>query len=235
MLNSLKKQMLGLQSQGELWDMYTHLLPEVDDGALSKEEGGDIVVKLKGLGFDGAYCTPHISKNYPHNTRPFLEERFAEFTNYLSERQECGNFELRLAALYMLDDSFMETLEKGDLFTIDGKRILVECHQLLLNKNWRKMLDELKQRGYIPVLTHPEKYINTFTCEQLSALHDEGIELQLCLFSLLDIYGKDVKKRALWLLKHAKYSSFGTGCHRNSQLKNLNLTELSNLLTRKDG
>ena len=231
MLYSLKKQITGIQARNELWDMYTHILPLVDDGPISRKEACDIVVKLKKLGFQGAYCTPHISAIFPNNSKKILEEQFTEFSGYLSREKNVEDFALRLAAIYMLDDSFLATLDKEDeLLTYDGKRVLVEFHQLFLKDNWKEMLSALRERNYIPVLAHPEKYINTFTPDQLDTLHEEGVEFQLNLFSLFDIYGKEVRSRAIHLLKKGHYHNFGTGCHRDSQLRKLRLVKLSKLL-----
>lgn len=223
--------MTGIHAGVELRDMYTHLLPQVDDGAICNEEARGIILKLRNLGFQGAYCTPHIAKMYPQNTKAFLEERFEEFTRWLDQYPEMEQFDLRLAALYMLDDSFLNTLEREDeLLAYEQRRVLVEFNILALDKNWRQMLSELKRRNYTPVLAHPEKYINTFACDQLDELYDEGVEFQLNLFSLLSIYGGEVKSRAIHLLKKGRYNDFGTGCHRDSQLQKLRLTKLSKLL-----
>ena len=80
-------------------DMHSHLLWGVDDGARTQAESLELISLLKKRGFRGACCTPHVISRYPWNTATSLKVRFRELVNAVPDE----DFELRLAAEYMLD------------------------------------------------------------------------------------------------------------------------------------
>ena len=135
-------------------DMHTHILWGVDDGATCLEESLGIIRRLKAMGLKGAYCTPHIMARYPDNTPDFLRRRFDQLLADTREEQ----FQLRLAAEYMLDNQFNEQLRRYTPLTYDGIHLLVELPQYYLPGAWKDMISAVRDRGYIPVLAHPERY-----------------------------------------------------------------------------
>ena len=100
-------------------DAHCHLLPGVDDGAASAEEALSIIRGQQALGLRGAICTPHIMARYPQNTPSHLRSVFADFQSIVNRQSSIVNFQLHLAAEYMLDDAFPRHLASGDLLTID--------------------------------------------------------------------------------------------------------------------
>lgn len=102
-------------------------------------------------GFRGACCTPHVISRYPWNTATSLKVRFRELVNAVPDE----DFELRLAAEYMLDDHFERQFTEEEPLSPDGTHILVELPQYRLPDAWMDMLLLIKDRGYVPVLAHP--------------------------------------------------------------------------------
>ena len=136
-------------------DMHTHILWGVDDGAACLEESLGIIRRLKAMGLKGAYCTPHIMARYPDNTPDFLRRRFDQLLADTREEQ----FQLRLAAEYMLDNQFNEQLRRLHTpLTYDGIHLLVELPQYYLPGAWKDMISSVRDKGYTPVLAHPERY-----------------------------------------------------------------------------
>lgn len=190
-------------------DCHCHLLWGVDDGAHTREESQAMIDELRHLGFRGAWCTPHIMANTPNNTPALLEARFAEALETLA----LGNFDLRLAAEYMLDEQFPEKLDQAPLLTYDGKHLLVELSQVALPRNWEDMIFQIKLHDYIPVLAHPERYCHLLTEDQLLSLYENDVEFQLNLSSLTDQRGKTVQNSATQLLKANAYAWWGSDAH----------------------
>ena len=114
-------------------DMHCHLLWGVDDGAHILRDSLEIISRLKEKGFRGAYCTPHISSRYPSNTPARLKARFQQLLDALPDR----DFDLRLAAEYMLDHHFEQALEEEEPLSHDGSHLLVELPQFRLPSAWR--------------------------------------------------------------------------------------------------
>lgn len=190
-------------------DWHSHILPGVDDGVQTMDEALKILEEYERLGIKEVWLTPHIMEDMP-NTTAHLRERFAELQAAYS-----GPLNLHLAAENMLDNLFEERLNKNDLLPIgnDGKRLLVETSYFNPPMGLQNILLRIKAKGYYPILAHPERYIYMTKNEYLQ-LRSMNIKFQLNVFSLLGLYGKDVRKRAQVLQNLKMYDYVGTDLHR---------------------
>lgn len=223
MLGLFQKKLIKSGLLQGAMDRHSHILFGVDDGAKTITESLSMIDGLKSLGFRGAYCTPHIMARYPENTHAFLKNRFEELKEKVVEEQ----FDLRLAAEYMLDEQFLEKWDKDLPLTYDGQRVLVELPQMALPLNWQEMIFQLKSQNYIPVMAHPERYWHLLKDEQDRELLMEGCEFQLNLLSLSGGYGQGVRQQALKMIKEGFYTHFGTDLHRAIQIHRFKVIHIS--------
>lgn len=197
-------------------DWHCHILPGVDDGVQTMDEALHILAAYERLGIREVWLTPHIMEDIPNPTAR-LRERFAELLAAYK-----GNVVLNLAAENMLDKLFEERLEQGDLLPLgkDGRHLLVETSYFNPPMGLDDILRRIQAKGYYPLLAHPERYIymeeNDYA--RLKSMH---IKFQLNLFSLMDLYGKEVRKRAKELQNKGMYDYIGTDLHRIAVLNNL--------------
>ena len=197
-------------------DWHCHILPGVDDGVQTMDEALHILAAYERLGIHEVWLTPHIMEDIPNPTAR-LRERFAELLAAYK-----GNVVLNLAAENMLDKLFEERLEQGDLLPLgkDGRHLLVETSYFNPPMGLDDILRRIQAKGYYPLLAHPERYIymeeNDYV--RLKSMH---IKFQLNLFSLMDLYGKEARKRAKELLNKGMYDYIGTDLHRIAVLNNL--------------
>ncbi len=197
-------------------DWHCHILPGVDDGVQTMDEALHILAAYERLGIREVWLTPHIMEDIPNPTAR-LRERFAELLAAYK-----GNVVLNLAAENMLDKLFEERLEQGDLLPLgkDGRHLLVETSYFNPPMGLDDILRRIQAKGYCPLLAHPERYIymeeNDYA--RLKSMH---IKFQLNLFSLMDLYGKEVRKRAKELQSKGMYDYIGTDLHRIAVLNNL--------------
>ena len=221
-------------------DAHCHLLPGVDDGAADMEESLGIIRGQQALGLRGAICTPHIMARIPQNTPAYLRQAFEHFQSIVNRQSSIVNFQLHLAAEYMLDETFPRHLASGDLLTIPEeilfvnrkseivnhtkKFLLVELPQYLLPPGWQDMLDAILSAGYTPLLAHPERYLRNLEENDIRALVDRGIALQGNLGSLTGYYGSRVQKLAQALRTDGLYTTFGTDAHSAGMLRQLKVT-----------
>ena len=221
-------------------DAHCHLLPGVDDGAADMEESLGIIRGQQALGLRGAICTPHIMARLPQNTPAYLRQAFEHFQSIVNRQSSIVNFQLHLAAEYMLDETFPRHLASGDLLTIPEeilfvnrkseivnhtkKFLLVELPQYLLPPGWQDMLDAILSAGYTPLLAHPERYLRNLEENDIRALVDRGIALQGNLGSLTGYYGSRVQKLAQSLRTDGLYTTYGTDSHSAGMLQHLKLT-----------
>ena len=197
-------------------DWHCHILPGVDVGVQTMDEALHILTAYERLGIREVWLTPHIMEDIPNPTAR-LRERFAELLAAYK-----GNVVLNLAAENMLDKLFEERLEQGDLLPLgkDGRHLLVETSYFNPPMGLDDILRRIQAKGYYPLLAHPERYIymeeNDYA--RLKSMH---IKFQLNLFSLMDLYGKEVRKRAKELQSKGMYDYIGTDLHRIAVLNNL--------------
>lgn len=216
-------------------DAHCHLLPGVDDGAADMEESLSIIRGLQALGLRGAVCTPHIMASLPQNTPAYLRQAFEHFQSIVNRQSSIVNFQLHLAAEYMLDEVFPRHLSSGDLLaipegTLSGnqksaarKYLLVELPQYLLPPGWQDMLDSIISAGYTPLLAHPERYLRLLDTQDIRALVNRGIALQGNLGSFAGYYGNRVRKIAQELRANELYTTYGTDSHSARMLSSLRL------------
>ena len=189
-------------------DCHCHILPCVDDGVETMEESLAILSRYEQLGIKEVLLTPHIMEDVP-NTPAALRQRFAELTAAYK-----GQISLRLSAENMLDSLFLERFEAGDLLPWgkEGNHLLVETSYYKAPANFHKLLQNIKSKGYFPILAHPERYLYMPRLE-FRSLKQQGVKFQLNLFSLLGMYGKTVKENAEFLLEQGLYDYVATDLH----------------------
>jgi tyrosine-protein phosphatase YwqE len=195
-------------------DWHSHILPGVDDGVETMDESLEILSQYETLGVKSVWLTPHIMEDMP-NTTARLRERFAELQAAYS-----GTVKLHLAAENMLDNLFEERLAQNDLFPLGerGNYLLVETSFFNPPMDLYGTLERIRDRGYHPVLAHPERYVymGEGDYQRLKAMN---VIFQLNLFSLTGAYGAEVKKKAEMLLKNAMYNLTGSDIHYLAFLK----------------
>jgi len=189
-------------------DNHCHILYGVDDGVKTPAESYAILKWLEQKGVREVWLTPHVMEDVP-NTTEGLRARFEELKAAYK-----GGLVLHLAAEYMLDGLFEARLAAGDLLMHGEERVvLVETSTIAPPLDLWSMLNDIKDRGYQPLLAHPERY--RYMSEQdYVRLHEMDVPLQLNLPSIAGYYGKDVCARAQWLLDKGWYVMTGSDCHR---------------------
>ena len=194
-------------------DCHSHLLPGVDDGVKKIEDTISILSLLEEQGVRKIWFTPHVMEDIP-NKKADLLNRFAKVkTEYK------GNLELSLAAEYMLDNQFNTLLEADELLPLEeGKHyLLVETSYFNAPIRFHEMLDNIKAKGYFPLLAHPERY-EYMDMNDYKQLKERGISFQLNIPSLAGFYGRHVKEKAERILKADMYDMKGNDIHSRNAI-----------------
>ena len=165
-------------------DWHSHILPGVDDGVKHLESSLKILDRLEQEGVQRVVFTPHIMEDVP-NTTADLRQRFDTFLT-----QYKGGIQLSLAAENMMDNLFEQRLEADDLLPLHDRFILVETSYFNPPYQMEQLLERIRERGYTPVLAHPERY-QYMDMEHYRHLHQLGIIFQLNVPSLTGAYGEE--------------------------------------------
>ena len=164
------------------WDVHSHLVPGVDDGAATMKDALDMLRGMEALGYTGMVVTPHVMSDLYPNTPGTLQPAFDAFQ---SEAKASGiQVELKLAAEYMMDPHLLDLLRKGHILDFpctsipDGKPhrlVLMEFgfHQAPPHDLVKEAMFVAQTQGYTPLLAHCERYPYLHKDEELLTLWRE--------------------------------------------------------------
>lgn len=182
-------------------DIHTHILPSVDDGAITIEESIEIINYLYKIGITDIVLTSHYIKdtNYTKNQAArdkILRELRLKLNN--------DNINLYLGNEVYLCEDIIDLLERHEISTLNNsKYMLVELPLTGYINNLPNILWELSNYGIVPVIAHPERYqFLQKDRNRVKELLEFNCLLQCNVDSLTGKYGKKAKKLMKWLLKN---------------------------------
>lgn len=196
-------------------DCHSHIIYDVDDGCVLIEDSINTIKNLKSLGFNKIVVTPHYLKgsNFVKNNKEKKEK-----LNILKEKLKEENIDVELFLgneIYIADD--IDDLIMGKEATTINKSRYILIELPLYNKinNVEDTLYELKIKGYIPVIAHPERY-SYFqkNYKEIDSLLEMGVLFQSNYGSIIGNYGKDAIKLIEYLLKNDMVTFMATDIHR---------------------
>tara|TARA_B100000683_G_C12437310_1_gene534455 strand:- start:422 stop:1204 length:783 start_codon:yes stop_codon:yes gene_type:complete len=201
-----------------LVDMHSHLIPGIDDGVETYEEAIEIIKSMMHAGYRKLITTPHVmSDGYP-NTTEIILSGFETLKNKVEE--EGLEIDLEVAAEYYVDAHFESLVNKGDILTIGDNNVLIEFSYLNKPINYKDILVTLFEKGYKPILAHPERYVFLQNDKSgFDELKDMGVQFQLNLFSLIGLYDRASQYHGRRLIEKEMVDYLGTDIHRSHQIK----------------
>lgn len=224
MLNFLKKQKPANQLYDftlMIRDIHCHLLPGIDDGSPDVETSIELIKSLSAVGITRFICTPHVIGDMFRNTPETINASLAILKKACHDNQL--NVELSAAAEYMLDDYFLELLQKkSPLLTLTKNYLLTELSFATSPINLEKIAFELNINGYAPIMAHPERYV--FYHKNYNAYHrmkELGFLLQVKVLSISGYYGKATARAAKYIVENNLADFIGTDLHHFNHLRAL--------------
>ena len=203
-------------------DLHLHILPGIDDGSGSIEESVKMARKLAGLGFNRVFCTSHYIADSPQAADNQTKNRLRE--KLQAELDKAGiKLKLMPGNEIYIDPKMVDYLAKGKASCLGGELSSRKKHQHVLFElpfyaevsYLRDIIFELKAKGLVPVLAHPERYL--FIQKKKEAIFEIvklGVKLQSNYGSIVGQYGGKAKKIMKFLLKNRLVSYLGTDIHR---------------------
>jgi len=190
---------------GPATDFHSHLVPGVDDGAADLAESRAAVAALARDGVRTAVVTPHFDGSLtlaPEMTAERLAQLDAGFAA-LTEDAEVAAAGIRLlrGVELMLDVPDPDVSDER-LRLNGGRFVLVEYPGLQLPLAHAAFaVRALREKGYQPVIAHPERYRNIDdSLGSLLALRYAGAYFQVNAGSLVGYHGDAPRRRAAALL-----------------------------------
>lgn len=139
-----------------MYDLHTHILPGLDDGAKTMSEALEMARIAAGDGSAVLLATPH-SADLASFTHQEIVERVAELQQRLD--QEGIGLKIVLGMENHISPDLPRLAEEGQAYTVnDTSYILVELDFNLYPIYTEQVLFELQLNGLRPIIAHPERY-----------------------------------------------------------------------------
>jgi protein-tyrosine phosphatase len=172
-------------------DIHSHLLPGIDDGAKNIADTISLLQGMQKIGFSTCITTPHTLSGIWDNTKQSIQG------NWLTTKEQLPdvlrNMVVGIASEYMLDDSILPLAANQELLCLKDAYVLVEMSYLHPPLGLEEILFDLRLKGYIPVLAHPERYFYYHQdVHALEKIKSAGCLFQLNLLSVTGYYGQEV-------------------------------------------
>jgi len=213
-------------------DIHSHLIPGIDDGAVTLEDSFRLTKALQGFGTKQVITTPHVIQNVWDNSALQIKEKELSTIIALEKNQILIPF--RAAAEYMLDENFVRLFRSEKLLTLKDNFVLVEMSYINPPIQLYSILFDMQVAGYIPILAHPERYLfyhNNF--EEYNKLKTAGCHFQLNLLSTVGYYGEPITQITNKLLQKGFYDFVGSDVHHDRHIaafeQNVKIKELTRL------
>ena len=199
-------------------DLHCHYVPGIDDGASSPADGLAMLRGLSALGFARVLATPHTRPGMFDNTAETISQAFAQFKSSLPAGEALP--ELSLSSEHYFDEVVFQRLLTGQgLPYPGGKAVLLEFYQIDFPPTIQHRLFDLRTRGLLPVIAHPERYQCLWRSpEILEKLVDSGSAALLDVAALVGKYGRKTQDCAEVLLERGLYHAACSDAHRPSDV-----------------
>jgi len=214
-----KSPTLSIENNPFQVDIHSHLLPKIDDGVQSLKESIALIRQFKLLGYTKLITTPHIISDYYPNTREIITEKLSIVQDAL--KIEEIDITLEAGAEYYVDMRFLDLIEESKLLTFMEHYVLFETSYMDKPIILEHIIQSLLDKGYIPVLAHPERY--KYLCGDINLykqLKAKGVLFQVNAKSLYD-KSKPAYKIAMQLINLGLVDFIGSDAHRMRDLKKL--------------
>ncbi len=192
------------------FDIHSHILPGVDDGAKDFEESVKLLKIMKKNGITAVMATSHF---YPDitNLEDYLEVTNEVF-NKLLEKIKGKNLPKVYLGSEMLYYKGLGNCEILRSVTLNGsKYLLLELAAGDISKQLFEDITALKEQGIIPIIAHVERYAEDRNFKKLiTFLRKNDIPVQINAVSFLI---KPLKKFIKLILKSEIFCVIGTDSH----------------------
>ncbi len=206
-------------------DIHSHIIFDIDDGSADINESVALCRQSFDNGFDGIVATPHFI-NY-RDIDGFVLERDSKLELL---REQLGEERIDIT-LYAGAELFLsrEIFTAGDLdpLTINGSRYML-CEFPLGPFNVEEGLDalsELSDRGYTPIVAHPERYYAVrHDLRLIDRILHRGAVFQVNADSVVGNIDSEAQRIAVDLIKNNAAKFIASDAH-NIRRRNMNFSE----------
>lgn len=217
-------------------DIHSHILYGIDDGSKSLEESIEIIKEHIKMGFTDIAVTPHYIENSKYITNNEEKENILKTLKNELKKQNI-KINLYIGNEVYINNNIEELLNQNEISTINNtKYLLIELPMQNKIKNISEIIYELRIKGIIPIIAHPERYEYVQKdINYVDKLIEEGALLQSNYASILGMYGEKSKKALKKLIKQNKILILSTDVHYPNSKIYFNMDKIRKKLSKLIG
>lgn len=178
-------------------DTHCHILPGIDDGAESWEDSLEMARAAVSEGITTIIATPH------HHDGRYMNNylNVHKLVNIINDK--LGKEEIPLVVLPGQEvrnySRMIEDYEKGHTIGLnDSRYMLIEFPSSKVPSSFEDIFHELKLKGVVPIIAHPERNAEIASHpERLAELIEQGALAQVTAHSINGGFGTKVQRIAL--------------------------------------
>ncbi len=193
-------------------DVHCHLLPDIDDGAVTAEQSLDQLKLMAAGGIQHAFLTSH----YMNGVYDYDRADYDAKLEALREQAKAHGIGIGLHSGFeiFIKPGILDSIEKHNLVLDDSRYIMVESDLNGLPDDFYTNIFPLLRKGYKPILAHAERYVSVMTHPRSArSLIGNNIYLQVNAGSLLGYYGEKVRQTAWILVRNGWAHLIGSDDH----------------------
>ena len=198
-------------------DIHCHILPEVDDGSRSLNESIEMAMIAKEQGITKIVNTSHYHPDFRYKKGEELLKELEDFNNVLKENMI--DIEVLIGNEIYYTKDLIKEIDELDFYTLNNSRyILIELPTTNFPKDLCNIVYELKEKNYIPVFAHVERYREVQeNPELIYEVINAGAIIQVNSHSILGKSGKELQKVCNTLLNRNMVHVVGTDAHSSKR------------------
>ena len=196
-----------------MYDLHTHILPGVDDGAKTPEETLDMARTAVAEGTKVMLETPHRRDITEKRSVGYIQDLLDEMNDMI--HRSGIELDLRLGMENHLDIDLPEEVSAGRALPMNGSRyILVELPFFGVLNHVEDTLLRIQLAGHTPVLAHPER-IETFqrSPDLLAGFVNAGMLSQITASSITGHFCKRVQRFTRTLIRRGLVHIVASDAH----------------------
>jgi protein-tyrosine phosphatase len=183
-------------------DLHCHILPGIDDGAQNLSDSILMAKQAVEDGITTIVATPHYHKTVYENTKSTILTKTTDLNEAL--KNEGINLRILSGQEPRIDGDLLIDLEESKAMTLAGSSYLfIEFPSAHVPRYTEKLLYDLQQHGYTPIIVHPER--NQEVIEHPEILYhfvNNGALTQVTAASLCGDFGKKIRNFSLQLVEY---------------------------------
>lgn len=194
-------------------DIHNHILVGIDDGPESLKDAIALLQQAKKQGINDIVVTPHHLHPKYENTFDTVTESIEE----LNKIDEIANLNLQLypGQEIRLSDQILQDIEQHKIYGINyTKYLLIELPSNEVPHYTKKLLYEIQNKGFVPIIAHPER--NKAITRDINLLYElinNGALSQVTASSLNGELGKNLQKISIKMIEHNLIQFIASDAH----------------------